>query len=374
MTMVLAPPTRSATAPRPSMRAVRPLWVAALAASASEGRETLTPASPPGLIVRARIARTSSTDASVERSKTVVGWPSKPKWRSAEGKPTIATRSRFGTGSSGFRMPTTTTRVSFIMIVSPVRVMPSRSAATAPRTVTGSRSPAGSSQAPLSTSPPSAARRSVRTACVVTPAVRSSGTRSLRRIRASTSPVPVACRTGPMCSTIATAFLGSLTSLPRASLPASAVRRLVPSRSSLAIRSARLDSERPTTATMVAMPMVMPSAAGRLVREQQPGLPRQRAGDGHALLLAAGQLVRRVGAAVVEADPVERGSRPRPAFPQRHARAQQFLSSVWDHTFPGDSRLVDAAVGRLRAKLEDVPARPRYVQTVRGFGYRLGPL
>lgn len=29
---------------------------------------------------------------------------------------------------------------------------------------------------------------------------------------------------------------------------------------------------------------------------------------------------------------------------------------------------------RLRAKIEDVPAEPVYVQTVRGFGYRFGPL
>ncbi|MEU5400614.1 response regulator transcription factor [Streptomyces sp. NPDC005963] len=53
---------------------------------------------------------------------------------------------------------------------------------------------------------------------------------------------------------------------------------------------------------------------------------------------------------------------------------EQLLESVWDHTFLGDSRLVDAAVGRLRAKIEDVPAKPRYIQTVRGFGYRFGPL
>lgn len=214
----------------------------------------------------------------MDRSKTVVGWPSKPKYRSAAGNPTIATRSRFGTSSSGSRMPTTTTRTSFIMMVSPVRVMPRRSAATAPRTVTGSLSPAGSSQAPLSTSPPSAARRSVRTAWVVTPAVRSSGTRSLRRIRASTFPVPVACRTGPMRSTIATAFLGSVTSLPVASLPASAVRRLVPRRSSRAIRSARLDSDSPTTATIVAMPMAMPSAESttRARRARRPTAPTPR--------------------------------------------------------------------------------------------------
>ncbi|WP_433546376.1 response regulator transcription factor [Streptomyces sp. CA-294286] len=62
------------------------------------------------------------------------------------------------------------------------------------------------------------------------------------------------------------------------------------------------------------------------------------------------------------------------ASPGRVFSREQLLESVWDHTFLGDSRIVDAAVGRLRAKLEDVPGRPRYVQTVRGFGYRFGPL
>ncbi|MFJ2704432.1 response regulator [Streptomyces sp. NPDC087428] len=62
------------------------------------------------------------------------------------------------------------------------------------------------------------------------------------------------------------------------------------------------------------------------------------------------------------------------ASPGRVLTREQLLASVWDHTFLGDSRLVDAAVGRLRAKIEDVPSRPRYVQTVRGFGYRFGPL
>ncbi|WDT88696.1 response regulator transcription factor [Streptomyces sp. SCSIO-PteL053] len=62
------------------------------------------------------------------------------------------------------------------------------------------------------------------------------------------------------------------------------------------------------------------------------------------------------------------------ASPGRVFTREQLLASVWDHTFLGDSRLVDAAVGRLRAKIEEVPGRPRYVQTVRGFGYRFGPL
>ncbi len=29
---------------------------------------------------------------------------------------------------------------------------------------------------------------------------------------------------------------------------------------------------------------------------------------------------------------------------------------------------------RLRAKIEDEPRKPVYVQTVRGFGYRFGPV
>jgi len=60
--------------------------------------------------------------------------------------------------------------------------------------------------------------------------------------------------------------------------------------------------------------------------------------------------------------------------PGRVLSRQQLLESVWDHGFLGDSRLVDACVQRLRAKIEDDPAGPRYVQTVRGFGYRFGPL
>ncbi|PRX97989.1 response regulator transcription factor [Allonocardiopsis opalescens] len=53
---------------------------------------------------------------------------------------------------------------------------------------------------------------------------------------------------------------------------------------------------------------------------------------------------------------------------------QQLLELVWEHDYLGDSRLVDNCVQRLRAKIETDPARPEYVQTVRGFGYRFGPV
>ncbi|WP_092536521.1 response regulator transcription factor [Amycolatopsis arida] len=52
---------------------------------------------------------------------------------------------------------------------------------------------------------------------------------------------------------------------------------------------------------------------------------------------------------------------------------QQLLELVWEHDYLGDSRLVDNCVQRLRAKIEDEPSRPVFVQTVRGFGYRFGP-
>jgi two-component system response regulator MtrA len=47
------------------------------------------------------------------------------------------------------------------------------------------------------------------------------------------------------------------------------------------------------------------------------------------------------------------------------------LERVWGYEYLGDSRLVDIAVQRLRAKIEAVPGGPRLITTVRGVGYRL---
>ena len=46
------------------------------------------------------------------------------------------------------------------------------------------------------------------------------------------------------------------------------------------------------------------------------------------------------------------------------------LDRVWGYDYLGDSRLVDVAVGRLRAKVEDDPAEPELILTVRGAGYK----
>jgi DNA-binding response OmpR family regulator len=60
--------------------------------------------------------------------------------------------------------------------------------------------------------------------------------------------------------------------------------------------------------------------------------------------------------------------------PRQVLSRDQLLSLVWEHDYLGDSRLVDACVQRLRAKIETDTSQPRYIQTVRGFGYRFGPV
>jgi two-component system, OmpR family, response regulator MtrA len=85
----------------------------------------------------------------------------------------------------------------------------------------------------------------------------------------------------------------------------------------------------------------------------------------------------------VAAHAVERDGRPIELTPTefrllvelaRHAgnvlSRDQLLERVWGYDYLGDSRLVDAAIQRLRAKIEPVPSQPAFIHTVRGVGYR----
>jgi DNA-binding response OmpR family regulator len=47
------------------------------------------------------------------------------------------------------------------------------------------------------------------------------------------------------------------------------------------------------------------------------------------------------------------------------------LERVWGYGYFGDGRLVDVHIRRLRTKVEQDPANPRHVVTVRGLGYKL---
>lgn len=50
------------------------------------------------------------------------------------------------------------------------------------------------------------------------------------------------------------------------------------------------------------------------------------------------------------------------------------LKLVWGDEWVGDSRTLDVHIRWLRLKIEDDPASPKYIQTVRGYGYRFaGP-
>ena len=50
---------------------------------------------------------------------------------------------------------------------------------------------------------------------------------------------------------------------------------------------------------------------------------------------------------------------------------QQLLDAAWGIDFLGDEHVLEVHVGNLRRKLDDDPASPRYIETVRGVGYRL---
>jgi DNA-binding response OmpR family regulator len=50
---------------------------------------------------------------------------------------------------------------------------------------------------------------------------------------------------------------------------------------------------------------------------------------------------------------------------------QGLLHALWGPEFVGDDHLVDVHIANLRRKLGDEPANPRFVETVRGVGYRV---
>jgi len=109
-----------------------------------------------------------------------------------------------------------------------------------------------------------------------------------------------------------------------------------------------------------------------LRRMTRAGSPAETHGE---LVIDRGSLVVRRAGREVSLTPTElrlllvlSGS-PRQVFSR-----EQLLGLVWEQDYLGDSRLVDACVQRLRAKIETDTAEPRYIQTVRGFGYRFGPV
>ncbi len=62
------------------------------------------------------------------------------------------------------------------------------------------------------------------------------------------------------------------------------------------------------------------------------------------------------------------------AHPGRVFTRAQLLERVWGVEYY-DDHVIEVHVGNLRKKIEDAPTHPRYIQTVRGVGYRFaGPV
>jgi DNA-binding response OmpR family regulator len=61
------------------------------------------------------------------------------------------------------------------------------------------------------------------------------------------------------------------------------------------------------------------------------------------------------------------------SHPRRVFSRDQLMSRVWGYEPAFDSGTITVHVRRLREKIEDEPAHPRYLETVWGVGYRLSP-
>ena len=60
--------------------------------------------------------------------------------------------------------------------------------------------------------------------------------------------------------------------------------------------------------------------------------------------------------------------------PGRAFTRSQLLDDVWGYGHDGYEHTVNSHINRLRTKIEDNPAKPRYVLTVWGVGYKFAEL
>jgi two-component system response regulator MtrA len=125
----------------------------------------------------------------------------------------------------------------------------------------------------------------------------------------------------------------------------------------------------------VTKPFELPELVARIkavLRRSTAGLPEGAISIAGLEIDPAGFSVRKGGEDVALTATefrllLELARRPKQVFTR-----ELLLELVWNYDYLGDSRLVDVAVQRLRGKIEDDPAQPKLIQTVRGVGYRFG--
>jgi DNA-binding response OmpR family regulator len=56
--------------------------------------------------------------------------------------------------------------------------------------------------------------------------------------------------------------------------------------------------------------------------------------------------------------------------PDEAVTRERLLDAVWGWEYPAGTRTVDTRMAELRRALDDDPAKPRFIETIPGEGYR----
>jgi two-component system response regulator RegX3 len=99
---------------------------------------------------------------------------------------------------------------------------------------------------------------------------------------------------------------------------------------------------------------------------------RQLVSFGPYVLDAGGYFLSRDGKRVPLASKEIEVLRHLALHPGRAMTPEEIYSEVWGNEY-GDTTSVAVYILRIRRKIEDDPANPRYIQTIHGKGYRLNP-
>jgi two-component system, OmpR family, response regulator RegX3 len=122
--------------------------------------------------------------------------------------------------------------------------------------------------------------------------------------------------------------------------------------------------------------VVKPFSAGELVARMRAILRRARSDDRR--MIEVGDLRLDADAHVVTKDGVPLRMAAREfdllALLMRNAgraiRREDIMDQVWDPHWFGSTKTLDVHIAWLRKKIEDDPAHPRYITTIRGVGFR----
>jgi len=123
--------------------------------------------------------------------------------------------------------------------------------------------------------------------------------------------------------------------------------------------------------------VVKPFSAGELVARIRAIMRRGRSRDAHAILEVGDILldpdartVKKAGTEITVAAKEFDLLALLMVNAGRVVRREDIMDEVWDEHWFGSTKTLDVHIAWLRKKLEDDPADPRYITTIRGVGFR----